>query len=71
MSHQHRLFDCVAEQLKKGGNEAMLAAKESGTWRKYSTAEVKTVVDQLSAGLLALGSALSNHPYQRPGVCAE
>jgi len=55
MSHQHRLFDCINEQLKKGGNDAMLAAKEGGTWRKYSTAEVKTTVDHLSAGLLSLG----------------
>ena len=33
----------------------MLAGKESGKWRKYSTAEVKTIVDNLSAGLLSLG----------------
>ncbi len=33
----------------------MFAGKESGQWRKYSTAEVKELVDQLSAGLLSLG----------------
>ncbi len=33
----------------------MLAAKEAGQWRKYSTAEVKSIVDNLSAGLLSLG----------------
>ena len=55
MSQPHRLFDCIAEQLKQGGNEAMLAAKEAGIWRKYSTAEVKDIVDRLSAGLLAQG----------------
>jgi long-chain acyl-CoA synthetase len=55
MNQPHRLFDCLAEQLKYGGNEATLAAKEGGKWRKYSTAEVKDIVDQLSAGLLAHG----------------
>lgn len=38
-----------------GGNEAMLAAKESGQWRKYSTVEVKDIADKLSTGLLASG----------------
>jgi long-chain acyl-CoA synthetase len=33
----------------------MLAAKENGQWRKYSTAEVKDIVDNLAAGLLATG----------------
>ncbi len=55
MNQPHRLFDCLAEQLKNGGNEATFAAKEAGQWRKYSTAEVKDIVDQLSAGLLAQG----------------
>lgn len=33
----------------------MLCAKENGTWRKYSTAEVRKIVDKLSNGLLAAG----------------
>ena len=33
----------------------MLAGKEAGQWKKYSTAEVKETVDKLSAGLLSLG----------------
>lgn len=33
----------------------MLAGKERGQWRQYSTADVKEMVDRLSAGLLALG----------------
>jgi long-chain acyl-CoA synthetase len=32
-----------------------LVAKEAGKWRRYSTQEVKSIVDGLSAGLLALG----------------
>jgi long-chain acyl-CoA synthetase len=55
MNHPQRLFDCLEEQKKMGGNEATLAAKEGGQWRKYSTAEVKDIVDKLSAGLLAMG----------------
>ncbi len=33
----------------------MLAGKEAGQWRKYSTSEVKEIVDKISAGLLHLG----------------
>lgn len=55
MHQPKRLFDCIEEQLKMGGNEATLAAKEGGQWKKYSTAEVKNIVDKLSTGLLALG----------------
>jgi len=32
-----------------------MAGKEDGTWKPYSTAEVKDLVDNLSAGLLNLG----------------
>ncbi|HEY0355433.1 MAG TPA: long-chain fatty acid--CoA ligase [Flavisolibacter sp.] len=55
MTHPHRLFDCLDLQLKNGGNDATLAAKEGGQWRKYSAVEVKDIVNQLSAGLLSLG----------------
>lgn len=55
MNQPHRLFDCIEEQLKRGGNEAMLAAKEEGRWRTYRTAEVKDITDRLAAGLLAAG----------------
>lgn len=33
----------------------MFAAKEGGQWKKYSTAEVKDIVDQLSTGLISMG----------------
>jgi long-chain acyl-CoA synthetase len=39
----------------QGGIDATFAAKERGAWRKYPTSEVKEIVDQLSAGLLASG----------------
>jgi long-chain acyl-CoA synthetase len=55
MTQPHRLFDCIEEQLKIGGNEATFSAKEGGQWRKYSTLEVRDIVNNLSAGLLAMG----------------
>ena len=51
-----RLFDCIDVQLARFPQEAMFAAKEHGSiWHKYSTAEVKDIVDRLAAGLLHLG----------------
>lgn len=51
-----RLFDCIEEQMKATPiMETMLAAKEGGQWRSYSTIAVKDFVDQLATGLLALG----------------
>src|SRR5688500_763646 len=50
-----RLFDCLDYQLEKFPLNAMLAAKEGGRWREYSTAEVKSTVDSLSIGLMKLG----------------
>ncbi len=50
-----RLFDCLAYQLEKFPKEDMLAAKENGEWRKYSTAEIQQTANRLTAGLLQLG----------------
>lgn len=55
MNKPHRLFDCLELQREKGGVEGALVAKEGGRWRRYSTREVKDIVDRLSAGLIALG----------------
>ena len=55
MTEPQRLFDCVQYHLEKTPLDDMLAGKESGQWRKYSTAEIKATVDKLSAGLLSLG----------------
>lgn len=55
MSEPKRLFDCIEYQLDKKPLEAMLAAKEGGQWKKYSTQAVQTIVNDLSAGLHALG----------------
>jgi len=50
-----RLFDFLQWQLEKFPQEDMLAAKENGVWKKYSTHEVKQLVDSLSMGLLKAG----------------
>lgn len=50
-----RLFDFLDLQLHKFPQEDMLAAKENGVWRKYSTQEIKQLVDSLSMGLLKAG----------------
>ncbi|HEU4471219.1 MAG TPA: long-chain fatty acid--CoA ligase [Flavisolibacter sp.] len=55
MNKPHRLFDFFEERLKEDSSGTLLAAKEGGQWRQYSTREVKDIVDRLSAGLLALG----------------
>ncbi|MEP6699947.1 MAG: long-chain fatty acid--CoA ligase [Bacteroidota bacterium] len=55
MTEPRRLFDCIQYHLEKNPQEDMLVAKEGGQWKKYSTTEVKTIVDNLSAGLLSLG----------------
>ena len=60
-----RLFDCIEYQLQHFPKEDMLAAKENGVWRKYSTQEIATTVNQLSAGLLTLG--LSGRDYTPEG----
>src|SRR5205085_5102885 len=47
-------------RLKEDPQGVMLAGKEGGQYREYSSAEVKNIVDQLSAGLLALGFSANN-----------
>lgn len=50
-----RLFDFLDWQLQKFPQEDMLAAKENGVWKKYSTQEIKQLSDSLSMGLLKAG----------------
>ena len=61
-----RLFDCIDLQLEKFHKEDMFAAKEEGgIWHKYSTADVKEIVDKLAAGLIHLG--ISGHDMSIEG----
>jgi long-chain acyl-CoA synthetase len=55
MNFESRIFDAVDYQLSRFPKTDMLAAKENGEWKGYSTAEVKATTDKLSAGLLKLG----------------
>src|SRR3982751_4139305 len=55
MTEPKRLFDCIQYNLERSLVEDMFAAKENGSWRKYSTQEVGTMVNTLSAGLMNLG----------------
>lgn len=55
MTEPKRLFDCLQIHLKGKPLPNMLAAKENGKWRTYSTEEVNNTVNKLSAGLLNLG----------------
>jgi long-chain acyl-CoA synthetase len=50
-----RLFDFLDWQLENFPQEDMLAAKENGIWRKYSTEEIKQLSDSMSMGLLKAG----------------
>ncbi|MEY3737442.1 MAG: hypothetical protein RL544_220 [Bacteroidota bacterium] len=56
-----RLFDCLDHQLANFPKQDMLAAKENGIWKTYSTSTVASTVDALSAGLLSLG--VSGHGF--------
>ena len=55
MNENSRIFDFLQYQLDKFAKDDMFAGKENGNWRRYSTAEVKQTVNNLSAGLLCLG----------------
>ncbi|MDR3716201.1 MAG: long-chain fatty acid--CoA ligase [Puia sp.] len=55
MTDPTRLFDCLALHLKENPLPDMLAAKENGHWKTYSTAEVADTVTRLSAGLINMG----------------
>ena len=55
MNEQFRLFDFISYQLEKFPKADMLAGKENGEWYTLSTAEVVSMSNALSAGLLKLG----------------
>ncbi len=55
MTEPKRLFDCLQYHLERKPVEVMIAGKEAGQWKKYSTGQVSEIVNNLSAGLLNLG----------------
>ncbi|RPD40623.1 AMP-dependent synthetase/ligase [Chitinophaga barathri] len=50
-----RLFDVIPHQLKNYSKQDMLAAKEQGAWKTYSTEDVASIIQRFSSGLLQLG----------------
>lgn len=52
-----RLFDIAEQQSKRAPDAVMLAAKENGQWRTYSSNEVWETARKLAGGLLSLGIA--------------
>lgn len=55
MANPTRLFDCIDLHLKDAPSRTMLAGKENGQWKEYSTSDVADIVTRLSAGLFHLG----------------
>src|SRR5688572_25472197 len=55
MTEPRRLFDCLHYNLERQPLDDMLAGKEAGQWKKFSTRQVQQIVNDLSAGLLSLG----------------
>ncbi|MCB0697135.1 MAG: long-chain fatty acid--CoA ligase, partial [Chitinophagaceae bacterium] len=49
-----RLFDIVQKRAQEQPSSIMLAAKEKGSWRTYSSAETWTMARDLCGGLLSL-----------------
>ncbi len=55
MNRPQRLFDCLEMNVAANPIPDMLAGKESGSWKLYSTTDVQQQVNRLAAGLLNLG----------------
>lgn len=55
MNEKSRIFDYIDFQLTRFPKSDMFSGKENGQWINYSTADVKDIVNKLSAGLLKLG----------------
>ena len=56
MMDPKRLFDCLELHLEQNLLPDMLAAKENGVWKTYSTTEIGDIIlHALSTGLLRLG----------------
>lgn len=49
-----RLFDLIPYQISTYNKEVAFAQKVNGTWKTYSSKDLKRIVDNLSLGLLAL-----------------
>src|SRR5579863_8640435 len=55
MSEPTRLFECLEMHLEKEPLPDMMAGKENGKWKTYSSKEISETIRQLSTGLLRAG----------------
>ena len=55
MNEKSRLFDFLQNQLDHFPKTDMIGGKENGLWKLYSTAEVNSIVNNLSIALIRLG----------------
>ena len=55
MNENSRLFDFLQNQLEHFPKTDMIGGKENGYWKLYSTAEVNSIVNNLSIALIRLG----------------
>ncbi len=60
MNKPHRLFDFFEQRMQDDPRGILLAGKEAGRWHEYTIAEVKDIVDKLSAGLISRGYGPGN-----------
>ncbi len=60
MPEPKRLYDYLDAMRSLPEKPDLLAGKENGAWRKFSTTEVITLVDQLSGGLLDSGIGMGD-----------
>ncbi|WP_076498809.1 AMP-dependent synthetase/ligase [Belliella pelovolcani] len=51
----NRLFDIINYQIATYDKEVAFAEKKDGTWKTYSSKDLKSIVDNLSLGFLAEG----------------
>lgn len=55
MNEHSRIFDFIDYQMNRFPKNDMFCGKENGQWVPYSTANVKDLINKLSAGLMKLG----------------
>src|SRR5262245_38902538 len=65
MQKPTRLFECFDYQLKVNPLPDMFAAKESGSWKTYSTVEVNEVINEIASGLIHLGISANDMSVEK------
>ncbi|MHA7130489.1 AMP-dependent synthetase/ligase [Algoriphagus namhaensis] len=66
-----RLFDLIPYQIAKFDKEVTLAKKEAGTWKTFSSRDVKEIVDNLSLALMKEGIGVGDKVALISDNCPE